>query len=272
MHALGNDFVVLDLVREEITITSELIRHIADRHRGIGCDQVLLLTRSENPAADFGYRIFNADGNEVNQCGNGARCIGLFLAQEKLSDKKTIVLATRYDVMRLTYFPDNQVQVDIAKPNFNPSSLPFITDENAAPYQLQLKKHLITFDAVSVGNPHCVLQRDHFSQADIIEIGEELNAHPAFPEGVNVGFMHCESRNLIQLCVYERGAGLTQACGSGACAAVAVGRQRSLLNAEVEVRQAGGVVHVAWESEKRPIQLRGSAVRVYDGKTSCCSF
>lgn len=264
MHALGNDFVVLDAVRQKIPVTKKWIQALSDRHRGVGCDQVLMLTTAQNKKADFGYRIFNADGGEVFQCGNGARCIGLFISQEKLSDKKIIYLETKHDVMRVNLMNDHEVQVDIAIPNFNPSSLPFKTTEKKSPYHLQLKNHAIEFDVVSVGNPHCVLQREQLSQSEIIAIGQALNQHAAFPEGINVGFVKIISRNHIELCVYERGVGITQACGSGACAAVAVGCHRGDLDRAVTVQQAGGDVRVSWPSQDAPIQLCGSATRVFD--------
>lgn len=268
MQALGNDFVVLNAVTQTISVMKDWIRFIADRHRGVGCDQVLMVTPAQNPKADFGYRIFNVDGSEVYQCGNGARCVGLFIQQEKLSNKKIIYLETQRDIMRVVCGDDDIVQVDIAKPNFNPTSLPFKPVEKAAPYYLQLAHHRIQFDVVSVGNPHCVISQGHFSDADKVQIGQELNKHPAFPEGINVGFVQYHSRNAISLCVYERGVGITQACGSGACAAVAVGRQQGQLNAEVTVQQAGGSLRVVWELPESVIQLRGNAVRVFDGTIS----
>ncbi len=265
MHALGNDFVVLDCVRQSIPITQELIQQLSDRHCGVGCDQVLIIAPTDNKNADFNYRIFNADGGEVFQCGNGARCVGLFIQQEKLSHKKIIVLETQRDLLRVQCLENQAVQADIAKPNFDIASLPFKTGENKAPYHLKLEPFSIEFDVVSVGNPHCVLSQNHFSHADRISIGEQLNAHSAFPDGVNVGFVTHESRSQIQLCVYERGVGITQACGSGACAAVAVGRKRGDLDADVQVHQAGGVLQVLWESDDAVIQLRGPAVRVFEG-------
>ncbi|HLB55728.1 MAG TPA: diaminopimelate epimerase [Coxiellaceae bacterium] len=264
MHALGNDFVVLDAVRQKINPAKKWIQELSDRHRGVGCDQALMITTPQNKKADFGYRIFNADGNEVFQCGNGARCVGLFISQEKLSDKKIIYLETSRDIMRVNLINNDEVQVDIAIPNFNPSSLPFKATEKKSPYHLQLKNHAIEFDVVSVGNPHCVLQRDNLSQADVIEIGQGLNHHVAFPEGVNVGFVKIVSRNHIELCVYERGVGITLACGSGACAAVAVGCRHEYLDTAVTVTQSGGDVRVSWSSQDAPIQLSGSATRVFD--------
>src|SRR3990167_5813234 len=201
MQALGNDFVVIDAVNHSINLSADQIRFLADRHHGVGCDQVLLLTSAHNPQADFGYRIFNADGGEVYQCGNGARCMGLFVQQKKLSTKKTIVLETARDLLNVTCLDDNLVQADIAKPNFEPSSLPFLPERYPSDH--------LQFDVVNVGNPHCVILSDAKSESDMIAIGKMLNAHPAFPEGVNVEFVKIVSRNKIELTVYERGVGLT---------------------------------------------------------------
>ena len=265
MQALGNDFVVFDAVRQSIPVTPEWIRQIADRHWGVGCDQVLLVTPTDHPQADFGYRIFNADGIEVNQCGNGARCVGLFIQEKNLSAKKTVNLATRNNVIQVMCLPDRSVQVDIAIPDFHPDSLPFVSAEKAALYPLQLDNHAIAFDVVSVGNPHCIICVDKIEIESVVDIGAQLNAHSAFPEGVNVGFMQVISPDEIRLCVYERGVGLTQACGSGACAAVAVGRRAGYLNSCVVVKQAGGELRVQWESPEKMIRLTGTASIVFEG-------
>lgn len=266
MHGLGNDFVVINAVKQAVSITPEWVRAVANRHEGIGCDQVLVIGPSQNPQADFSYHIYNANGSEAYQCGNGARCVGLYIRQKNLSDKKTIFLETRRDVISVCCIDDNQVIVDIGTPYFDPQRLPFLTSQHAFPYTLQLTNRVIQFDVVSVGNPHCVLETNDFSAEEMKEIGQELNAHAAFPEGVNVGFAAIDSRDAIQLCVYERGAGLTKACGSGACAAVAVLRHRGKLNAAVKVHQEGGVLTVVWQSPTDVIQLIGPAVAVFDGE------
>ncbi|EKD77250.1 MAG: diaminopimelate epimerase [uncultured bacterium] len=265
MQALGNDFVVINLISQSISISAEFIQLLADRHRGVGCDQVLLLTQSNHTQADFGSRIFNADGGEVFQCGNGARCIGLYVWQNQLSDKKIICFETTRGIIRAQRSENSDIIVDIAKPDFNPTGLPFCTAEKKPPYHLQLAQHTITFDVVSVGNPHCVIVNSKLSETDKISIGKQLNAHPAFPEGVNVGFVKMVSRQRIDLCVYERGVGMTQACGSGACAAVAVGIQRDALDRRVTVQQMGGAVVVEWKSLDLPIQLSGTANTVFEG-------
>lgn len=263
MQALGNDFVVIDAVNQTINLSADQIRFLADRHRGVGCDQVLLLTSAQDPQADFGYRIFNADGGEVYQCGNGARCMGLFVQQKKLSAKKTIVLETARDFLNVTCLDGDQVQADIAKPNFEPSSLPFMPEQYSSGIQ---------FEVVSVGNPHCVILSDVKSESDMIAIGQVLNAHPAFPDGVNIEFVKIVSRDKIELTVYERGVGLTLACGSGACAAVAIGRRAGYLDAVVTVMQPGGILQVIWESLDSVMQLRGAATLVFDGEITHCRF
>lgn len=266
MHALGNDFVVINTLSQPIKITRALMQFIADRHRGVGCDQVLLVTQAENPQADFGYRIFNADGSEVYQCGNGARCLGLFIRQEKLSDQKDIVLETKRGLIRISYLDNNEVLVDIAKPSFVVEHIPFVTQETHAPYHLKIDHRMIEFDVVTVGNPHCILRVDTISRNEVNQIGAALNAHSAFPEGVNVGFLQYDTRDRIHLCVYERGVGITEACGSGACAAVAVGRKNGYLNSTVQVIQAGGELAVHWHALEDFIQLRGSGETVFIGQ------
>ena len=269
MQALGNDFVVINAMTHPLNFSSAFIRSVADRHYGIGCDQVLVLTKAENPLADFGYRIFNADGGEVSQCGNGARCMGLFIQHKKLSLKKSIVLETRCDLLTITACSDVLFEVDIALPQFNPSEIPFLTHEKNALYTLLLSGGPVSFDVVNVGNPHAVVRVDQIVMHDVETIGAQLNNHPAFPERVNVGFMRVISPSNIELCVYERGAGITKACGSGASAAVAVGRKQGWLDEVVRVDQAGGELMVSLSSLDSVIQLRGPASVVFDGD---CSF
>ncbi|PIZ04330.1 MAG: diaminopimelate epimerase [Gammaproteobacteria bacterium CG_4_10_14_0_8_um_filter_38_16] len=268
MHALGNDFIVIDAVSQPVQMTKTLACALSDRHRGVGCDQILLLTSPQNIAADFGYQIFNPDGTEVFQCGNGARCMGLFVQQKKLSDKKTITLETKRGLIRVACMRGDEVQVDIAKPDFHPASLPFITSEISAPFHITVLNEVLECGVVSIGNPHCVLKQD-YTESEMIAVGKALNASALFPEGINVGFVKIVSRNIIHLRVYERGAGMTQACGSGACAAMAIGRQSGQLDATVRVHQLGGVLTVNWQSPDDWIQLCGSATTVFEGS---CSF
>lgn len=265
MQALGNDFVVIDCVTQPLSVTKKLIQSLSDRHYGVGCDQVLLITPAKNNAADFGYRIFNADGGEVFQCGNGARCVGLFVRDKKLSDKKIITLETARGLIRVTALENNIVQADIATPNFDPRSLPFVTTEEKAPFHLTILNREIMCNVVSVGNPHCVIENKNYSEAEMITIGEAFNASAFFPEGINVGFVQYDSADAIHLRVYERGAGMTKACGSGACAAVAIGKKHHHLSSHVFVHQIGGALEVIWESSDQMIQLRGEAGFVFDG-------
>ncbi|MDP1573409.1 MAG: diaminopimelate epimerase [Coxiellaceae bacterium] len=269
MQALGNDFVVINAVTQPLHFTPEFIRTIADRHYGIGCDQVLILAKAVNPLADFRYRIFNADGSEVSQCGNGARCMGLFIQHKKLSIKKSVILETRCDLLKVTACGDALFEVAMALPKFTPADIPFVTNEKNGLYTLVLSEGPILFDVVNVGNPHAVIRVDSIVIHDVEMIGAQLNKHPAFPECVNVGFMRVISPNNIELCVYERGAGITKACGSGASAAVAVGRKQGWLDEVVRVDQAGGELMVSLSSLDAVIQLRGPAGIVFDGD---CSF
>ena len=257
MHGLGNDFIVINTMQQTVPDTKNFIAEIANRHTGVGCDQVLMVGFTEHPHADFNYRIFNPDGTEVYQCGNGARCVGLFVREKKLSDKKTIILETKRETMKVTCIDDQHVVVDIAIPNFDPQSLPFLPAFLSIPYQ---------FHTVSVGNPHCIIEDCGLSTDAMEKMGQELNSHPAFPEGINLGFVKIISPNEIHLRVYERGAGLTQACGSGACAAVAVLRKQKKVDAITTVHQPGGRLTVTWNMPTDFIQLTGPAVRVFDGE------
>lgn len=265
MHGLGNDFVVINNLSQTINFTPELTRALADRRYGVGCDQVLILEKSDSPDADFNYRIFNADGYEVYQCGNGARCIGLFVKTKKLSDKPSITLKTANNLMAVSVKNDNSVTVDMGVPDFNPKSLPFITTQNSAPYSMTVDNQHIALDVVSVGNPHCVIRVNDFAQINLEKLGSQLQNSPSFPEGVNVGLMEIVSPTEINLRVFERGAGLTQACGSGACAAMVCGRAQHGLSHTVTVKQPGGDVSVAWPNPGDHIQLKGTADTVFDG-------
>lgn len=261
MQGLGNDFVVIDITQQPFILSPEWIRNIADRHYGVGCDQVLIVRRSDDPHADFDYRIFNADGSEVSQCGNGARCVGLFVRYQKLTQKKKIVFKTNVNYLTVTTHDDEHFEVEIDAPLFEAKDIPFISTE-------QLPENIALAGVVNVGNPHAVIRVNEINLIDVARIGAALNHHPAFPERVNVGFMRLLSQNEIDLCVYERGVGITKACGSGACAAVAVGRQQGWLNAQVKVCQAGGDLIVRYPSLSESVFLQGPAVVVFDGYLS----
>lgn len=257
MQGLGNDFVVINNLAQTVVMDALFAKHLSDRRYGVGCDQILLIEPAKNSAADFYYRIFNADGSEVYQCGNGARCVGLFIRVHQLSQKKTVMLETKNNLIEVTVLNDQQVKVSMGRPSFDPSSLPFVTDSGITlPY---------CFDITSLGNPHCVITVDDFGEMDIEAIAAHLGKSGAFPEGVNVGFMKVISRDRIELKVVERGAGLTKACGSGACAAVVCGRRQGILDATVTVSQAGGDLQVHWASLDDQVQLIGPAAIVFEG-------
>lgn len=256
MQSLGNDFVVIDATAQTITPTIPWIQHIADRHLGVGCDQVLLLTKTSPIEADFGYRIFNADGKEVYQCGNGARCMGLFA--QRLTGKNNFVLATKTHSLRVRCEDSKTVSVDMPTPNFDPTSLP--GDINDASF----KKLPYLVQLVSLGNPHAVIT-ESLTDNELIHMGKTLNACPAFPEGVNVEIAQVVSRGEIRLRVYERGVGLTQACGSGACAAAAVLRKAGLIENEVVIHQPGGALRVTWDGTQSPMRAKGPANFVFEG-------
>lgn len=257
MQGLGNDFVVIDTLNQPVNMNADLARRIADRHYGVGCDQILLLTKPKHTAADFGYRIFNADGGEVSQCGNGARCMGLFVAHKKLSNKQTIVLETKTGLLTVKKIEAEQFEVSMGVPTFDAASIPFLPDQ-ALPLEMQLT------GVVNIGNPHAMVRVETIDLSALIRLGALLNKHPAFPEGVNLSFLQVNAKNDITLSVYERGVGLTKACGSAATAAVAIGREQGWLDTCVTVHQEGGDLSVLFENDEG-LLLSGPANVVFDG-------
>lgn len=266
MHGLGNDFVVIDLLSQNAKLTAEQIRYIADRHIGIGCDQVLLVEPPTTTDTDFHYRIYNCDGNEVEQCGNGARCFGKFVTDKKLSGKRQLKVSTKAGQINIDVVDSNTVRVEMGTPNFDPASLPFVIDTAAKTYSVSHEQGTSEISAVSMGNPHAVMVVDNIDTAAVNSLGKVLECHSQFPNNVNVGFMQILSRNAIKLRVYERGVGETQACGSGACAAVAAGINNGLLDAEVNVELVGGQLTIQWSGGNSPLIMTGSATKVFDGK------
>jgi diaminopimelate epimerase len=266
MHGLGNDFVVFDAVRQVVSLDSARVRALADRHFGIGCDQVLLVEPSQQSGCDFRYRIFNADGNEVEQCGNGARCFAKFVLDEGLTSKRNIVVETRAGLIRLTAEDDGEISVNMGVPRFEPDDIPFQAERRQLVYALDVDGALYQIGAVSMGNPHAVLSVDDVDSAPVETLGPKIEHHGRFPRRVNVGFVQRLSAEHIRLRVFERGAGETLACGTGACAAVAVGRQRGMLNARVRVDVRGGTLTITWKSEDAPVYMKGPATRVFDGE------
>lgn len=267
MHGLGNDFVVIDGMRQYVAFTSEQIRALGDRHTGIGFDQLLLVDPPEAPGADFRYRIFNADGGEVEQCGNGARCFVRFVHDQKLTDKNAIVVETKRGIIHPRLESDGLVTVDMGQPRFAPAEIPFESDTDAAEQALQLPDGTtLTIGAVSMGNPHAVTVVADVAMAPVAVQGPQVENHVRFPERVNAGFMQIEDRHNIRLRVYERGAGETLACGTGACAAVVSGIRRGLLDSPVRVQTRGGDLSIAWGGVGHPVIMTGPAVTVFTGE------
>ncbi len=265
MHGAGNDFVVFDGVRQCIALTPEKIRRLADRRYGVGCDQVLIVERPATAGADFRYRIFNADGGEVEQCGNGARCFGRFVRDQGLTDKDEIAVETLGGLIRPRLEPDGEVSVDMGVPRFEPREVPFEAPARAPLYDLDVDGQAVPVSVLSMGNPHAVQMVPDVDLAPVSTQGPKIERHPRFPKRVNAGYMQIVDRRHIRLRVYERGAGETLACGSGACAAVVAGRQRGLLDDTVKVTLPGGTLTVSWPGEGRSVVLTGPAVTVYQG-------
>ena len=266
MHGLGNDFVVLDGIRQEIALSNEQVRFLADRRFGIGCDQLLLVERPTQAGVDFRYRIFNADGGEVEQCGNGARCFARFVRDEGLTDKDAIVVETASGVITLYVEANGEVRVNMGAPRFTPAQIPFLADTDAERYSLEVAGELHTIGAVSMGNPHAVLRVESVADAPVERLGPLLESHARFPKRVNVGFMEVVDRNHIRLRVYERGAGETLACGTGACAAAVIGRRWDLLDEQVTVELPGGSLTIRWGGGSEPVWMTGPATRVFQGE------
>ena len=266
MHGLGNDFVVIDGVRQQVTLDAATVRRLADRHTGIGCDQLLLVEPPPDASVDFRYRIFNADGGEVEQCGNGARCFARFVRDQGLCDKAALRVATQAGVLALRHEADGQVTVDMGVPEFEPARIPFTAAARATTYRLDTELGEVSFGAVALGNPHAVLRVDDPDHAPVATLGPLLESHPDFPRRVNVGFLGVVDRGHVRLRVFERGVGETRACGSGACAAVVVGRQQGLLDARVAVDLAGGRLVISWLGEGEPVLMTGPATHVFEGE------
>ena len=265
MHGLGNDFVVVDGVRQHVALDAATVRCLADRHTGIGCDQLLLVEPPPDPSFDFRYRIFNADGGEVEQCGNGARCFARFVRDRGLTAKERILVATAAGRLELVVGADGQVTVDMGVPEFEPARIPFTAPARAPSYALDTGLGRVEFGAVALGNPHAVLLVDDPERAPVATLGPLLESHPDFPRRVNVGFLGIVDRGHARLRVFERGVGETRACGSGACAAVAVGRLQGLLDPVVAVDLTGGRLVISWPGEGEPVHMTGPAEHVFEG-------
>lgn len=265
MHGLGNDFVVIDGINQTIEPTPALVRRLADRRYGVGCDQVLLVERPRD-GGDFRYRIFNGDGGEVEQCGNGARCFLRFVRDKGLTPSGSVEVETLGGVLRLEMDGQGLVTVDMGPPQFAPGALPFAADGEALSYTLEAPGGPVEFGAVSMGNPHAVMRVETVEQAPVATIGPYLGRHERFPAGVNVGFMEVVSPHHIRLRVHERGAGETLACGTGACAAVVVGCRWGVLADRVSVELPGGTLSVSWHGGGDPVMMSGPATTVFEGE------
>jgi diaminopimelate epimerase len=266
MHGLGNDFVVINGIFQSLSLNGEQLRWLGDRHFGVGCDQILLVERPTRADADFRYRIFNADGGEVSQCGNGARCFVKFVHEKGLTDKTEIRVETASGIIVPRLEPDGQVTVNMGAPRFSPAAIPFQAKEQALTYMLDVGGVPVEISALSMGNPHAVQLVADVDSAPVASQGPLVESHARFPERVNAGFMQVLNRGQIRLRVYERGAGETLACGTGACAAVVAGITRGLLDARVQVHTRGGDLSILWEGQDQPVWMTGPAVTVFEGE------
>jgi len=265
MQGLGNDFVVIDAVRQKVQLSPEKIRFIADRHFGVGCDQVLLVESAHHAHADFRYRIFNADGSEVAQCGNGVRCFARFVRDQGLSGKDEIQVDTDAGRLVLRHADSGLVVVNMGVPRHVPAEIPLKVESEQPLYSLNIDGKTCFFGAVSMGNPHAVLVVDDVESAPVESLGSRMESHPLFPERVNVGFMQVLDKHHIRLRVFERGSGETLACGSGACAASVVGIEQGLLASPVSVELPGGPLIIEWQGRGHPLFMKGPAKTVFDG-------
>jgi diaminopimelate epimerase len=266
MHGLGNDFVVLDGIRQTVSLTPEQLRYLADRNFGVGCDQILLVEKASQDGVDFRYRIFNADGSEVEQCGNGARCFVRFVHEQGLTEKREIRVETKKGLITPRLEANGLVTVDMGEPRFLPADIPFLHDEDVIIHLLDVADETLEISVVSMGNPHAVQVVDSVDTAPVAEHGPLIERHERFPQRVNAGFMQIIDQHAIKLRVFERGSGETLACGTGACAAAVAGIRRGLLASPVRVTTRGGDLTIAWGGPGRPVLMTGPAVTVFSGE------
>ncbi|WP_404367636.1 diaminopimelate epimerase [Marinobacter sp.] len=266
MHGLGNDFMVVDAISQPFRLRPETIRTLADRHFGIGFDQLLVVEPPGLPDVDFRYRIFNADGSEVEQCGNGARCFARFVRDQRLTNRKVIRVQTAGGVLELKVGKDGWVTVNMGVPELNPAAIPFAADSRQLVYPLEMDGEIFTLSAVSMGNPHGVLVVDNVDAAPVETLGPKLERHPRFPARANIGFLQIIDAGHARLRVFERGSGETLACGSGACAAVVAGQIRGLLGKRVDVELRGGHLVIEWQGEGTAVMMEGPTAHVFEGQ------
>jgi len=265
MHGAGNDFVMIDLITQRFNLRPRHVRMLADRHFGVGCDQVLVVEPPRDPDVDFRYRIYNADGNEVEQCGNGARCFARFVVDKKLTTKRTITVETAGGILQLRVKEGHEVEVDMGAPVFEPADIPYLAGQRAQSYPLQIDNRQLEIGALSMGNPHAVVKVDDARNAELEHLGPLIENCPDFPEKVNVGFMQVVSTSEINLRVYERGVGETLACGTGACAAVVYGLSRGWLQDTVTVNLPGGKLSISWAGKQQSVIMTGPTAVVFEG-------
>lgn len=265
MHGLGNDFMVIDTINQEFTPAPEPVRQLANRHTGVGFDQLLVVAVATSPDTDFHYRIFNADGSEVDQCGNGARCFMRFVHDRGLTEKRQLRVGTRSGPLELTLEDDGDITVDMGEPKLAPADIPFDAPDTAVLYPLEIDGQTVELSAISMGNPHAVIRVADIENAPVTQWGPLIEHHPRFPQRVNAGFMEIIDRETIRVRVFERGAGETLACGSGACAAVVAGKLQGALSERVKVILNGGNLVVSWAGEGCRVLMTGSATNVFEG-------
>lgn len=266
MQGAGNDFVVIDATKSPVHLSHAQIQHIANRYFGVGCDQLLMVEATDTPGVDFRYRIFNADGGEVEQCGNGARCFVRFVVDKGLTSKRDIRVETASGIIKLMLQDDGQVTVNMGAPRFTPAQIPFEAEQQSVSYELPLADETVTISAVSMGNPHAVMLVDNVHTAEVASLGPQIESHTRFPQRVNAGFMQVLNEHEINLRVYERGSGETLACGTGACAAAVSGIQLGTLQSPVKVHTRGGILTIQWAGGDTPVLMTGPADIVFDGE------
>jgi diaminopimelate epimerase len=266
MHGLGNDFMVIDAIHQAVRLTPAQVRTLADRHFGVGFDQLLLVEPATGAGIDFRYRIYNADGGEVAQCGNGARCFMQFVHERGLTDQSRVRVETLHGILELLRQPGGQITVNMGIPEFEPVAIPFTAPGRAMRYTLEVDGQTLEIGVVALGNPHAVVQVDDVARAPLADLGPRIEQHPRFPQRVNAGFLQIIDRNTVRVRVYERGAGETLACGSGACAAVVIGRLWGELAEQVRVQLNGGELVIGWSGVGSPVMMTGPATTVYQGR------
>jgi len=266
MHGLGNDFMVLDLISQHAHIQPKHVRQWGDRHTGIGFDQLLIVETPSTPDVDFRYRIFNADGSEVEQCGNGARCFARFVFDKRLTVKKQIRVETKGGIIELHLKGDGQVRVDMGAPRLQAAEIPFVAEAEALSHAVQVAGETVELAVVSMGNPHGVLRVADVDQAPVLTLGPQLECHPRFPQKANIGFLQIIDAQRARLRVWERGVGETRACGTGACAAAVAGIRQGWLKSPVNIELPGGLLTIEWAGAGQPVLMTGPATRVYEGQ------